>query len=154
MSCIAGLLFLPFLGWPAFAQSTDATISGSVLDPSGGVVSGAQVTARNALTGIVTKTEANSTGVYVLAALQPGTYQIGASHPGFHKYVINDLELDVGAKLSLNLELKLGASSEVIEVQADAAQQLGYLNSSVGTVITGRRVMELPLAGRNAIDLL
>ena len=154
MSCIAGLLLLLFPGWSGFAQTTDATISGSVLDPSGGVITGAQVTARNALTGIVTTTEANSTGVYVFAALQPGTYQIGASHPGFHKYVINDLELDIGAKLSLNLELKIGASTEVIEVQAEAAQQLGYLNSSVGTVISGRRVMELPLAGRNAIDLL
>ena len=138
----------------AFGQSTDATISGSVLDSSGAAIPAARVSARNSLTGVVTETEANHNGLYVFAALQPGTYQISASHTGFQRYVINALELDIGSKLNLNLELSIGAASEVVEVKADAAQQLGYLTSSVGAVITGRRVLELPLAGRNAIDLL
>lgn len=138
----------------AIGQSADATISGIVSDPSGAGVAGATVVARNTRTGVVAETKANGSGVYVFPALQPGAYQISAEHTGFQKYVVNDLDLDVAAQLTLNLELKIGATSDSVEVQADAAQQLGYLSSSVGTVVNGRKVLELPLAGRNAIDLL
>ena len=154
MSRISGVVFVLFFSSVAFGQSTDATISGLVIDPSGAAVQGAKVTVKNTRTGVVNVTDANTTGNYVFAALQPGTYQLFATHSGFSKYVVNELELDVGSKLNLNLELAVGSTSEVIEVKADAAQQLGYLTSSVGTVISGRRVLELPLAGRNAMDFL
>jgi len=145
---------LTFAASYAVAQSTDATISGSVIDPSGAGIAGSRVIARNTQTGVASESETNAAGVYVFAALQPGTYQISADHPGFRKYVINELEVEVGAKLSLNLSLEIGATAEVIEVRAEAVQQLAYLSASVGTVISGKRVLELPLAGRNAMDLL
>ncbi|MBM3768927.1 MAG: TonB-dependent receptor, partial [Acidobacteria bacterium] len=137
-----------------YAQSTDAIISGSVIDPSGAGIAGSRVIARNTQTGVVSESETNAAGGYVFPALQPGTYQISADHTGFRKYVINELEVEVGAKLSLNLSLEIGAAAEVIEVRAEAVQQLAYLSASVGTVISGKRVLELPLAGRNAMDLL
>lgn len=137
-----------------FAQSTDATISGSVIDPSGAGIPGARVIARNTQTGVASETEANASGVYVLPALQPGSYQVAADRAGFRKYVINELELEVGAKLTINLPLEIGSATEVIEIRAEAAQQLAYSSASVGTVISGKRVLELPLAGRNAMDLL
>ena len=136
------------------SQTTDAFLSGIISDPSAAGVPNALITARNVNTGVVTETRANHSGVYVFASLQPGLYQLTAELPGFQKYVVRDLDLDVAARLTLNMELKIGAPTESIEVRADAVLQLDLLSSSVGTVINGRKVLELPLAGRNAIDLL
>ncbi len=94
---LSGFLFISLFSAVAFGQSTDATISGLVIDPSGAGIQGAQVTVRNTRTGVVNVTDANTTGSYVFAALQPGNYQLSASHSGFSKYVVNELELDVGA---------------------------------------------------------
>ena len=138
----------------AISQSTDAFVSGLISDPSGAGVPNVHVTARNVNTGVTTETRANHSGVYVFAALQPGLYQLSAELPGFQKYVVRDLELDVAARLTLDLQLKIGAPTESIEVRADAVLQLDLLSASVGTVINGRKVLELPLAGRNAMDLL
>jgi len=148
------LLALAFLSGSAQAQTTAASVSGTVTDPAGGLVAQAKVMARNIATGVVSNVLTNDSGVYVFGTLQPGTYQISVEHPGFQKYVLDDLELDVGARLGLNLELKVGAVVDTVEVKADAAQQVGYLTSSVGAVVNGRKVLELPLAGRNAVDLL
>src|SRR6266849_549456 len=140
--------FLTFLTFSLLvnSQTTDATISGTVNDPSGASVVGARLSARNLATGVVIQTEANKAGVYVFPALQPGTYQVTAEHTGFQKYVVSNLELEVAARLTLNFVLELGATSQSIEVQAMAAQEVGYLTSSIGTVVNGRKVLELPLA--------
>jgi len=135
-------------------QSTDAILSGVVSDASGAAVPGARVKARNVNTGVLTETRTNEAGVYVFAALQPGSYQISADLEGFQKYVVNGLELEVAARATVNLVLEVGKASESIEVKAGAALQLDLLSASVGTVINGRKVLELPLAGRNAMDLL
>lgn len=136
------------------AQTTGASVSGTVTDPTGAVVVGARIDARNTGTGVTSATLANDAGVYVFGTLQPGVYQFTVEHPGFQKYVVSDLTLEVGAKLTLNPKLSVGTTADTVEVQADAAQQVGYATSSVGTTINGRKVLELPLAGRNAIDLL
>lgn len=136
------------------AQTTDASLSGTVTDPSGATVPKARVFARNTNTGIVSQMESNAAGVYSFAALQPGPYQITAEREGFQKHIVDSLELGIGAKVTLNLALKLGSASETVEVQAEAAQLESYSTSSVGEVVNGRKVLELPLAGRNAIDLL
>jgi len=86
--------------------------------------------------------------------LNPGIDQVAAEHQGFQKYVLSDLDLEVGAKVTLNLNLKVGAPTDTVEVRAAAAQQVGYATSSVGAVINERRVLDLRIAGRNALDLL
>jgi hypothetical protein len=135
-------------------QSTDASLSGAVLDPAGAAVAKAAVTAENVRTGVATKTISNEAGVYVFAALQPGAYQIRVEHPGFRKKIYNDVELEVGARLSMNVSLELGPVSESVTVEAEPETQIGDLTSSVGSVLAGRKVLELPLAGRNVMDLI
>src|SRR5262249_22627982 len=130
-----------------------ASVSGTVTDPGGAVVPHAHVAAHNTSTGVTSATETNAAGVYVFGALQAGTYQFTAEQSGFQKYVVNELLLELGSKLTLNLELKVGTTTDTIEVRADAAQLTGYATSSVGTLVDGRKLLELPLAGRNAIDL-
>ena len=75
-------------------------------------------------------------------------------HSGFRRAVFENVELEVGARVSLNAGLEIGSTTETVEVQATTELQLGYLTSSVGNVVTGRKVLELPLAGRNAYDLI
>jgi hypothetical protein len=151
---VAALLCAFVLALSMAAQTTDATVSGTVTDPAGGAVAGARVVAVNSKTGVTSNARTNDAGVYIFASLQPGMYQVTAEQTGFQKYVLQDLDLDVAAQITLNLQLKLGTISESVEVQASAAQELGYLTSSVGTVVSGRKVLELPLAGRDAIGLL
>src|SRR5258706_10918642 len=91
----------------AFAQ-TDAMVSGNVTDPSGGNVVNVAVTAFNTGSGISTKATTNHAGVYVFAALPPGNYRVSAEHADFRKAVINDVILEVGARVTLNLSLQLG----------------------------------------------
>ncbi len=136
------------------AQSTDASLSGHVLDPSNAAVSGAVVAAENVNTGVVTTTVSNDSGAYVFPALQPGDYRIRGEHAGFSKKIYNEVELEVGARLSMNITLELGAVTDFVEVKSEPGSQIGYLTSSVGSVISGRKVLELPLAGRNAMDLI
>src|SRR6266404_7874633 len=94
------------------AQSTDATVSGTVVDPSGAHVVNVKVIALNAATGAATTRFSNAAGVYVFPALPPGSYRFTAEHPGFRQTVIGDVELAVGAQVTLNLALQLGQTTE------------------------------------------
>jgi hypothetical protein len=136
----------------AFAQ-TDATVSGTVTDPTGAHIVNATVTALNTATGIVTSTQTNQAGVYEFAALSPGQYRFTVEHPGFRKAVISDITLDVGSQLSVNIPLELGQASESVEVKG-AASVVNTSNASVGDVITGKKLLDLPLAGRSSYDLI
>ena len=89
----------------ACAQGTDAVVTGTVTDPSGGAIPGANVRARNTRTGVVTATQSNGAGVYVFAALPPGLYQLGAEHSGFRAVSVEGLELQVGARVNVALPM-------------------------------------------------
>src|SRR5262249_1171014 len=82
------LVSIAFLISSARAQTTAASVSGTVTDPAGALVAQARVAARNIATGVVSNTVTNDSGVYVFGTLQPGTYQISVEHPGFQKYVV------------------------------------------------------------------
>src|SRR6266849_3820103 len=148
--CFTVVLFLsPTL---AFSQ-TDATVSGTVTDPTGAHIVSASVTALNTATGVVTTTQTNQAGVYEFAALSPGQYRLTVEHPGFRKAVISDITLDVGSQLTVNIPLELGQTSESVEVQG-AATVVNTSNASVGDVVTGKKLLDLPLAGRSSYDLI
>jgi hypothetical protein len=136
----------------AFAQ-TDATVSGTVTDPTGAHIVNASVTALNTATGIVTTTPTNQAGVYVFAALSPGQYRLTVEHGGFRKAVISDVTLDVGSQITVNIPLELGQTSESVDVKG-AASVVNTSNASVGDVITGKKLLDLPLAGRSSYDLV
>jgi Carboxypeptidase regulatory-like domain len=138
---------------PAFSQTADASLTGTVLDPSGAAIGGARVTIRNQANGATRTTVTNSAGVYLIPALPPATYELTMEHPGFQKYVYGSMVLDVGAKQSLNVTLTVGATTDSVEVQA-AASDIQAVTSSIGNVITGKKLEELPLVGRSVYDLI
>ena len=137
----------------AHTQSTDAVVSGTVIDPDGAVVPNATVTAENVKTGVVATTKTNHAGIYLFAALPPGTYRVKTEHSGFQAAVYDNLQVEVGAQLTVNMSLKVGKTTESVVVQA-FSEQLETTTSTVGNVITTQKLLDLPLVGRNAYDLI
>jgi hypothetical protein len=135
------------------AQSTSASLSGTVLDSSGGVVPGAGVSAVQVATGVASRTVTNDSGQYSFPSLTAGTYQLSAEKPGFRKTSVNNVLLEVGGRTFLDITLELGQTTEIVEVTADADNPLNYVNSSLGGTITERKVLDLPVSSRNVLNL-
>src|SRR5262245_22738666 len=137
------------------AQSTNASLTGVVTDKAEAIVSGATVTAQNVKTGVVTTTTTNGAGVYVFPSLQPGDYRVTAEKPGFKKLAYNEVTLELSARITLNFSLEVGAITEqAIEISAASDTQISIGTNSVGGVINGKKVQELPLPGRDALGLV
>ena len=88
-----------FLALPAFSQSTNATVSGTMLDPAGARVPNVQVMAENVNTGVVLTTTTNEAGVYVFPSVQPGQYRLTVEAAGFRKYVLNGVTVEVAGRI-------------------------------------------------------
>src|SRR5438128_10751247 len=136
----------------SLAQAT-AQISGTVQDPSGAVLPGAEVTATQTDTGVSRMTITNETGSYVLPNLPLGPYRLEAGLPGFRTFVQTGIVLQVGGNPTINIVLQVGQVSEQVEVQANASL-VETRSVSVGQVMETARIVELPLNGRNAQELL
>jgi hypothetical protein len=136
----------------AWAQAT-AQISGAVQDQSGAVLPGAEISATQTETGVSRMTITNETGYYVLPNLPLGPYRLEASLPGFRTYVQTGIVLQVNSNPSINVVLQVGQVSEQVEVQANASL-VETRTLSVGQVMETARIMELPLNGRNAQELV
>src|SRR5216684_3189286 len=135
-----------------WAQAT-AQISGSVQDSSGAVLPGVEVTATQTETGVSRMTVSNETGSYALPNLPLGPYKLEAGLPGFRTFVQTGIVLQVNSNPTINVVLQVGQVSEQVEVQANAAL-VDTRNLSVGQVMETERIMELPLNGRNAQELV
>jgi carboxypeptidase family protein len=145
------VLMLAALSSSAIAQST-ATLQGTVIDPSGAVVSGAKVTVRNQATGSERIVQTDSDGNYQAAALPPGVYRIEAQAQGFGSQVVSGLTLEVSRIVVQNFQLKLGDVTQRVEVTADS-QNVETSTITVGQVINQKTVQEIPLNGRHFVDL-
>jgi len=134
-----------------YAQVAGATLSGSVTDPSGLVLTGAQVSVANIATGVVRAVMSDSAGFYIAPNLVPGQYRINVEAKGFATSTANVI-LTVGANQSLDFRMKIGAATEQVEVNTEApAVQL--TSSDLSTVANATTVRELPLNGRSWTDL-
>lgn len=149
--CLSALFSALFCASLAFGQS--ASVTGTVTDPSGAQVAGAKVTAVNADTGVATGATSNDTGLYAFPSLQPGKYTVTAERTGFRKAAISDITLQIGSQVSVNLGLELGQTSETVEVSATVTA-INATSATVGDVVTGKQLQDLPLTGRSAYGLL
>jgi len=138
----------------AFAQTMGTgTISGTVTDASGGVVSTVQITATNVDTGIARSTVTNSSGAYVLPTMQVGRYRVRALHEGFKAVTQDDVRLDVDTTIAVNFTLQVGSTEQTVEVTA-TPPAIQTTTSEMGTVATGAQVSELSFNGRNFSQIL
>ena len=138
---------------PAFAQTGNATLNGTLTDSSGAVIPHAQVTATNVATGVSKTVEVTSSGLYVLTPLIPGAYTIEAKAAGFKTEIVNGVQLEIDQEARVDLQLQVGAASQQVTVSSDAAL-LQADEASVGFVVQSRQVTDLPLNGRYFTQLL
>jgi hypothetical protein len=136
----------------AWAQST-AQVNGTVRDSSGLAVPGAEVKATQTATGAVRTANTGADGAYVLTNLPIGPYMVEFRKDGFSKYVQSGILLQVDSNPTIDAALKVGAVTEQILVQADAALVETH-STGVGQVVDSQRVVEMPLNGRNATELI
>jgi hypothetical protein len=136
----------------AFGQ-TLGEITGRVSDPSGAGVPGATVTLTSVSTNAVRTTDTTSSGDYTFPSVPPGFYNVKTEHKGFKTATSNNVEVQVQQTVRLDVSLQVGQVSESVEVSA-AADLLQAENASVGTVIENRAVTDLPLNGREYLNLV
>ncbi|MFN7933224.1 MAG: TonB-dependent receptor [Bryobacteraceae bacterium] len=134
------------------AQTATAVISGSVTDSSGAAVPGAKVLLTNQETNQAREAVANTAGLYEFRALPRGVYTLEAEVTGFKKEQVRGVQLTVAQNLQLDLKLEVGQVTEAVTVQA-AGAQIQASEASLSQVIDEKRVRELPLNGRNFMQL-
>ncbi len=137
----------------ATAQSNLAVVRGSVYDPHHRAIPGAHIHITSNNTGLEREVVSNDAGLYEIAGLQPGAYQLTVDSTGFRN-ASQDINLEVGQQASIDLELRLAGDSQTVTVQAAAGELLKTQDSSVGAVVDQRSVDSLPLNGRMMIDLV
>src|SRR6478672_9615036 len=151
----AALLLLCLLpGLSAFAQTSNATLGGTVSDSTGALIPGVSMTATNTQTGVVTTVISNESGAYQFASLQPGSYKVSAELNGFQTQVYNNVALGISQQVRLNFGLQVGGVAQSVEVTVAADTLLATSSSSVGSVLPDSKIRDLPLAYRNALDLV
>jgi hypothetical protein len=135
------------------AQGPGATVSGQVLDPSGGVLPNVTVEIFNEATGTKFSTRTNNDGIYAIPNLQPATYRIEVSHAGFKTLVKPDVVLHVQDAVAVNFTLPIGAVSETVTVEG-GAPLINTQSAAVSTVVDLKYVENMPLNGRSFQDLI
>jgi len=135
-----------------FAQFDSAAILGTVRDQNGGAVSGASVTVKNKLTGILATTKTDDKGDYIFPSVKIGVYQVTAEMQGFSRAVVDEIRLTVEARQRVDLTMQVGTVAETVNVEA-AAPLLETDSSSKGQIIGQQQIVGLPILGRTYSNL-
>jgi hypothetical protein len=146
------IAFFALLIVPLFSHAQGlGSIVGTVTDPSGGVVASAKITVKEAGTGFAREATTDEHGYYVIPSLRPAAYTVSVEARGFSS-AKQEVTLLADQTLTVNVQLKLGVSTETVEVTSGDTQ-VDTATSSLMQVIEGQRLAELPLEGRNAARL-
>jgi hypothetical protein len=148
-------LFTVVLGatWTAMAQTATGQITGAVKDANGAVLARAKVKVNSALTGLMRETTTNEEGVYVFPLLPVGGYAVTVEHQGFQAARKANISINVDQIVRADFDLTIGNVSDVVEVESGAVA-LDTETASMGQVVSQRQVTQLPLNGRNFLQLL
>ena len=146
--------FALLAGSPVWAQgvSGSASVAGTVTDETGAVIPGATVVLINVERGSERELSTNEAGNYVYPDITPGSYTLRVFSEGFATQEVTDLDVQVGQRAAVNVELAVGQVTNVVTVEA-AAVLLETESNAIGTVVDSDRVNDLPLDGRNFLQL-
>ena len=134
-------------------NGSTSQIQGTVHDPTGAAVPGAEVKATQTDTGAVRTATTGADGGYVIANLPIGPYRLDVAKAGFSSYAQTGIVLQVSVNPTVDVALKIGTASESVQVEANTTQ-VETQATGVGQVLENQRILELPLNGRNAADLI
>ena len=151
--CCAALFAAALASAPAAAQVTTATIYGRVLDPSGAVIPGAAISAVNESTGVAKSAESNERGEFAVPYVPVGPYTVTVESTGFNTHVQSGLNLASGQKVDLNFVLEIGATSEMVEVSADAPL-LNTTSAEQDISLDSGQVDHLPMRNRDITSII
>ncbi|MBZ5723667.1 MAG: carboxypeptidase-like regulatory domain-containing protein [Acidobacteriia bacterium] len=150
------ILFLLAAG-AAFAQGTTSRVLGTVQDSSGAVVPGASVKLTNEGTRVSFETRTSSSGTYALEAVQPGSYELDVTAPGFRTFSSHDNAVTIGQPATINVKLEVGAVTDKVVVSAAAELVQTSTSANVGNIIEEKTIKDLPIVGtrgRNPLGLV
>jgi len=150
--CAVVLVFTILLSF-SFAQTGTTSVRGIVTDKTGAAVADAKVTITNKSQGLQREAQTDGSGEYKFLALPPGTYTLSVEKAGFSRYEEVNLELLVNVATTSNVILKVGTTSENVDVSAEA-ETVNTTDASLGNAFSEVQVKELPLESRNVPDLL
>ena len=148
LSVLLGLIVTP----PLPAQNPTGTIGGRVVDGTGAVIPGAEASVRNMETGLTRNGITNEEGLFRFPALPVGRYEITVNMQGFKKSVVSNLELNVDARVEQTMVLEIGQVSDLVTVEANTVA-VNTVTPDLGAVVNEQMVRELPLNGRNFVQL-
>lgn len=154
-ACSSGLaaILVVMLAAAAFAQQPLGNISGVVSDPSGAVVGGATVTVTSLVTGATRTATTNEQGFFLVPTLQAGVYKLVIETKGFASFTVERVTVEVGQTARADAQLKVGATSETVQVSGADTATVDTQQTSVGGVVNTRQIEQLPLNGRNYLEL-
>jgi hypothetical protein len=148
------LLFVTVPAMSAVAQSGNATVSGTVTDPTSALIPGVTIKATNTQTSVVSTAVSNEAGAYSFPALQPGVYKVSAELPGFQTQNFTNVQLGNAQQIRLNFVMQVATVAQSVEVNVAVDSLLATSSSSVGTVLNESTVRDLPVIGRDALELV
>ena len=137
----------------SFAQSTGGRIRGTVTDSTGGAITAAKLTITNQANGLERDTETGTNGEYIFLEVPVGTYDVAINQPGFKKYLRKGIVVNLNEIVGVDIVLQVGGSTEIVEVTG-APPLVDTTSTQLGAVVGERAVSELPLAQRDAYQLL
>jgi len=153
LAAIFVCVFVWFAVTVTFAQAGRGSITGTVTDPSGAIVPGAEVVLSNKATGATQHTVTSAAGLYSFISLNPGEYQVKVSHSGFASVQRDKVAVSVDQMTEVNLALPVGTATESVTV-SETADLVEPSNSTVGQLISSQTIDRVPLLTRNVFDLV
>jgi hypothetical protein len=147
-----GLLVPLFAALPLLAQST-GQIVGTVSDTSGAVIPATSIRVQNELTGLEWTSESDEAGRFIFPRVPTGTFKLTASKDGFRQFVSESFRLDADQSRQVSVTLQVGATNESVTVSG-AVSQVDTISATIREVIDQKRIAELPLNGRNPVQLV
>jgi len=147
------MLLLIGFGVTARAQQFTGTLQGTVQDSTGAVVSGAEVSVTNQATNVTINTTTGSNGHYTVPQLPPGVYRVTVKKSGFKTATVADIKIDVQQIRAADVTLEVGQTTETVSVSASGTSAIETTSSTVAQSIENKRVVDLPLNGRNPFSL-
>src|SRR5262245_10837522 len=148
------ILCLAAISAVVFGQSSAASsLSGSVFDQTGAVITGAQVTVKNNSTNAEFKTVTTGNGTFSLPAIDTGTYTVSVTASGFKVAVLNDVKVDAGVPATVRVSLEIGNANESVVIQG-GGEMLQTQTANITTTLNVNQIANLPLVSRNPLNFL
>src|SRR2546425_1044574 len=148
------MVVLCLLATTSFGQANNATLTGTVADATGAVLTGVSITATNNGTGVVAAVISNEAGAYTFPSLLPGTYTVSAELAGFQKQTYQNTALGNAVTVRLNFNLLVASQAQSVEVTVAADTLLATSSPTIGQVLSEKKVADMPVVGNNVLDML